>query len=130
MLVYYLVLVGMFLVGILLYAIGVMQIILTISCAIPMTKRMSYIYDIDIKGANKQSALTIIIWSVITAIVVFSVIYFGSFNVKAGFFAGIGVAFLFSTREFGMNNANIGDYFNTYSKFYPEKALEEIFGIK
>lgn len=120
----------MFFVGIFVYSIGVMQIILVLSCAIPLTKRMAQIYIVDTKGAYKQSAMTIVIWTVVTAAVVAAVLYFCGKPAKISFFIGVGLSFLISLGKWGMRKSNVADYFQAYAKFYPKKALDDIFGTR
>ncbi|OUO09182.1 hypothetical protein [Flavonifractor sp. An4] len=120
----------MFFVGIFVYSIGVMQIILVLSCAIPLTKRMAQIYIVDTKGAYKQSAMTIVIWTVVTAAVVAAVLYFCGKPAKISFFIGAGLSFLISLGKWGMSKSNVADYFQAYAKFYPKKALDDIFGTR
>lgn len=121
---------AMWFVGILLYSIGVMQILLTLFCAIPLTKRFSLIYLVDVAGIYKRCAFTVVLWLAISAAVIFLVMYFGNFYAKCGFWIGFIMSFLLSLGKWGMNQNNVADYFKAFHKYYPEKALDEMFGAK
>lgn len=122
--------IGMWTVGILLYSIGIMQIILTAFCAIPLTRRFSKIYLIDSPGIYRQCSFTIVLWTAISAVAIFLVMYFGNFYAKCGFWIGIAISFLLSFGKWGMNKSNVADYFQAYARFYPKKALDDIFGTQ
>lgn len=121
---------AMWFVGILLYSMGIMQIFLTLFCAIPLTKRFSLIYLVDVAGIYKRCAFTVILWLAISAAVIFSVMYFGNFYAKCGFWIGFVISFLLSLGKWGVNQNNVADYFQEYAKFYPKKALDDIFGTR
>ena len=121
---------AMWFVGILLYSIGIMQILLTLFCAIPLTKRLSMIYLVDAAGIYKRCAFTVVLWLAISAAVIFLVMYFGNIYAKCGFWVGVAISFLLSLGKWGMNKSNVADYFRAYARFYPPKVLDEIFAAK
>ena len=121
---------AMWVVGLFLYSIGIMQVMITLFCAIPLTKRFSAIYPVDTSGIYKKCATTIILWAVISAVVVFLVMHFGNFYAKCGFWIGVAIPFLLSLGKWGINPDNISDYFKTFHRYYPKNALVEIFNAK
>ncbi|MBM6871181.1 hypothetical protein [Pseudoflavonifractor phocaeensis] len=122
--------VAMWVVGILLYSIGVMQIILILCSAIPLTKIFSKIYPVDIAGVYRQCTVTGLLWTVISAVVIFLVMYFGNIYAKCGFWIGFVLSFLLSLGKWGANPSNVADYFQSFRKYYPQEALDDIFGTK
>lgn len=120
--------IGMWAVGLFLYSIGVMQILLTVFCAIPLTKRFSAIYIVDTSGIYKQCAFTIVLWCILSSIVIALVMVFGNSYVVYGFWIGFVMAFFLSIGKIGINNQNFIDYFESFGKYYPKKAISEIFG--
>lgn len=112
--------------GVTLYSIGIMQIILILFCAIPATKLFSKYGNVDKQGIYIKCSVTIIVWLVISAFTIGAVLYFGSAYVKTGFFIGIAFSFILSLGKWGMNEANLGDYFGAYGKYYSEDAIRNI----
>lgn len=121
---------AMWVVGVLLYSIGVMQIILILFSAIPLTKSFSQIYPVDTAGVYRQCIVTGVLWTVISAVVIFLVIYFGNIYAKCGFWIGFVLSFLLSLGKWGANPSNVADYFQSFRKYYPQEALDDIFGTK
>lgn len=120
--------IGMWIVGAYLYSYGVMQILLTLFCSIPLTIRFSKIYDVDTPAIYSRCITTIVLWTVVTAVVIALVMAFGSIYVKFGFWAGFIISFLLSIGKWGINQPNFEDYFQAFRSFYPPKAIDEILG--
>lgn len=121
---------AMWVVGVLLYSIGTMQIILILFSAIPLTKSFSQIYPVDTAGVYRQCAVTGLLWTVISVAAIFLVMYFGNAYAKCGFWIGFALSFLLSLGKWGINPSNIADYFQSFRKYYPQEALDDIFGTK
>ena len=120
----------MWLVGVLLYSIGIMQIILILFSAIPLTKSFSQIYPVDTAGVYRQCAVTGLLWTVISVAAIFLVMYFGNAYAKCGFWIGFALSFLLSLGKWGINPSNIADYFQSFHKYYPQEAIDELFGME
>ena len=121
---------AMWFVGVTLYSIGIMQSILILFSAIPLTKRFSLIYQVDTTGIYRQCAFTVTLWTLISAAVIFLVMYFGNLYAKCGFWIGFALSFLFSLGKWGINQSNIADYFQSFHKYYPQEAIDELFGME
>ncbi len=112
--------------GFLLYSFGALQILITLFCSIPITKRA--LRDgcaINKQRINKMFMMTITLWITIIAIAAFLIIYFGNNWVKYGFLSGIIFAFLTSLGKLGINGANVLDYIKVYGKLYPQECFDE-----
>lgn len=115
--------VGMWLVGIFLYSFGIMQILLTISCSIPVAKNLSKTYIVDTSGIYRKCLITIIFWLVVCIVTIW--IIFSRMNLYGiiGFCIGLLVSFLFSIRQLGTTPNNIANHLQAYKKYYPPKVL-------
>lgn len=118
----------MWAVGMFLYSIGIMQIILVVFCAIPATRKLSKSYWINTGYIYKRCVRTVILWLIISAVVIFAVFYFGNDFAKYGFLLGTGMSFLFSLGKWGMNEANMSDYFRAYGAAFSSRDLHTLTG--
>lgn len=109
---------ALWVVGMLLYSIGIMQILISLFCTIPATRRFAKERKADTTRIYKRSIGTIILWSAITAAIVWAVLTFANIYGKVGFAVGIALPFLLSLGKLGMNNSNLQDYWNAYGSCY------------
>lgn len=120
-----LVLVAMWAVGSFLYSIGVMQILIILFCAIPLTKTLIQNgYEVNKSGIYKRFFITIVFWLIILLGISIPVFLFGNSYVKYGYLIGLGIAFFISLGKWGRTEENISDYFSAYSRFIPDKRLQ------
>lgn len=117
----------MWAVGMLLYSIGIMQILIVLFCAIPTTRKLSKVATVDCGYIYKRCTITIVTWLLISAAVFCAVFILGNAYVKYGFAIGVGISFLFSLGKWGANEANLQDYFKTYSCAIAQQDLERLF---
>lgn len=116
------------LIGIFLYSIGIMQIVLSIFSAIPLTKKTASQCKrlVDTRGIYKSIAITISIWTIISAFAIWAVLKWGNSYTISGFFIGMAISFLFSLKKWGINQANYQDYFSTFYRYYAQNDLEDL----
>jgi len=120
-----LVLVAMWAVGSFIYSIGVMQILLVMFCAVPLTKDLiKNGYHVNKSGMYNSFSKTIIFWLVIILGISIPIFLFGNLYVKCGYLIGIGVAFLISLGKWGRTEQNVSDFFSTYSRFIPDIRIQ------
>lgn len=117
----------MWAVGMLLYSMGIMQILIALFCTIPTTRKLSQVMVVDTGYIYKRCALTIVLWLLISVAVFCAVFMLGNAYVKYGFAIGAGISFLFSLGKWGANEANLQDYFKVYSCAFAQKDLERMF---
>ena len=115
-------------VGIFLYSIGIMQIILSLTCAIPLSRKTisKCNFTVDAEGIYKKITLTIVIWALLSFIIFFSIIYWGSSYIIIGFIIGIVLSFLISLGKWGMTQKNCEDYFSVFYRYYAEQDLIDL----
>lgn len=103
--------------GLLLFSFGIMQILISIFCTIPATRRFSKEGYIGTGPIYKRCVATIVVWLVISVVIIGAVLYFGNSFARYGFFAGMVIPFLFSIGKWGMNDSNLQDYFQVYGHY-------------
>lgn len=115
-------------IGIFFYSIGIMQIIISLFCAIPLTRKTVAQCKrfVDTGGIYKSIAITITIWTLISAFVIWAIFKWGNSYTMTGFFIGIAISFLFSLKKWGINQANYQDYFSTFHRYYAQNDLEDL----
>lgn len=112
-------------VGSLLYSIGVMQILIILFCAMPLTGRLiKRGYAVNKSGLYKRFSVTIIAWIIISVGVSIPIFRSGNPYVKYGYLAGLGIAFLLSLGKWGRNEQNVANYFSAYSAFIPDARIQ------
>lgn len=116
--------IGMFFAGVFLYSIGIMQIMLVLSCAIPVTRKMSKETPMDTKKIYAKCAFTVFLWGALSAGCFFLAETYAAQAGQVGFYVGIGISFLVSLGQLGPNDNNLKDYFSAYGKYI---HLEEDF---
>ena len=63
--------------GLLLFSFGIMQILISIFCTIPATRRFSKEGYIGTGPIYKRCVATIVVWLVISVVIIGAVLYFG-----------------------------------------------------
>lgn len=122
----------MWYVGLRLFAFAVMQVLLVLTCAIPVTKRAARQYRVDKAAIYRRCTSTIVLWTLVTALVVYLTMHFGNGYVKTGFWIGMGYAALFGMGGLGVTIPNLEDYFQAYGRHYGddlESAIEDSIGV-
>lgn len=114
--------------GIFTYSLGIVQIILTLTCAIPLTRRIVSQCKclVDKKGLYTSITMTIMIWTILSTLIIIAILIWGNSYVTIGFFIGMVISFLISLKKLGINEDNFNDYFTTKGKYYARKDLIEL----
>ena len=113
-----------FIIGAATYLIFVLQILITLFCAIPMTRRFSQAIHYCKNGTNSlylRSFLTILFNSIAILAIVLGVKAMSGLN---GFVFGLIVLNFFSAKSTGITLSNTNDYFRTYIKPLSSADLE------
>ena len=101
----------------LLYTFSIIQILLSLSCSIPLTKKLltaDILTKDNAKIIYKRNVFTIVIHCIIISAVTIPVIIFANQMMKIGFGCGILFAFLLSISQLGMHENNIFNYVTSY----------------
>lgn len=115
-------------IGMIIFTLGILQIILLLTCAIPLTIKTATQCKcfVDTGGIYRRITFTILLWSIISGLVIWAVFRYGSSFAIIGFLIGLGITFLFSLGRWGVNADNYSDYFQTYRNYYAKKDLKEM----
>lgn len=115
-------------IGIFLYSLGIMQIILSLTCAIPLSKTTVSKCKcyVDTRRLYSSIITAIIFWTVISAFAIFAVLHWGSTYMIIGFLIGIIISFFLSLNKWGITQENYQDYFSSHYKYYAQKDLEDL----
>lgn len=102
---------AMYFAGAILYSYGIMQIILCARVSVPMITAFKRANAIDSSTAYKRTIGAVLIWSIISASVIFCVLRYGNVWMQAGFFVGMGFTLIQSRgKSSWSNNDNIIDF--------------------
>ena len=116
--------IGMWIVGIALYGYGIMQVLIELFCAFPLTRRLSQMCIVKAGEIYKRGAITIVLWTMIAGVVISLTFLFGNLYARIGLCGGMALTFLLSFGKWGMNQSNVSDYMKAYGKFIDEVSLE------
>lgn len=115
-----------FIIGVALYLFSILQILLTLSCSIRLTKKLVKANVLLRASARKiylSNVLTILIHTIIITAVIVPILIYANDSMKIGFICGAALAFLLSIRKLGMHQNNVTDYYMRYqSMMDKEKA--------
>lgn len=122
-----------FVVGLYAQSFGGGQILISLFCGLPFTKKLEWMFPgaADYKSIRAALSRVILLWLVILAVFVAIVVIWGNgdfaFGVMVGaFWAAVG---LFG--KVGINGRNIIDYTNAYKRFFysPDEFEKTIYSV-
>lgn len=116
----------MWAIGFVVFSFSMLQVLLVITAALPATHRFTAVFQANKKAIYVSCLRTIILHTVVSGAVCFLVYWFGSTYIKYGFSFGLGIAFLFSLGQLGLNKNNLDDYVDAYGKWYDPPLRETI----
>jgi hypothetical protein len=121
--------------GVIGYVIGslaaswpTVQIGSALFCAFPLLRRLRGYEDcFDLKGCKQVFAKTVVINSVILALVIWAVLSWAPDWMLVGAIVGYGFTFLLSLRQLGINENNVKDFVEILEKFAIQGKEDEAF---
>ncbi len=119
----------LFVVGFLMYSIGMLQILIVLFCGFRMTSKLKRRFPgkISSNAIYSKYAFTIVFWSIIIAAVTFAVFHWGNDYAKIGYIVGAGFSFILSIGKWGCNADNVEDYFESNISFIAKDVYDELF---
>ena len=106
-----------------LFALGVGKIIITLRCSLPMTRVASAFVTVNKIGLYFHMSLTVLLYTAISAAVIWAVMYFGNSNICIGFWCGFFMGIVMSYEDMGMSATNIKKYFHSFGRYYNQDEL-------
>jgi uncharacterized protein with PQ loop repeat len=101
-------------IGNLLFSVGMLQVLITVFCAIPATIKISRETKIDHLAIYLRCLFTMVFWSIISYILITLAIKHLSAPALNGLWTGLGFACLLSLGKWGMTEGNMEDYYRTF----------------
>lgn len=121
-------------IGVVLYLFSLLQILLILTCSMPLTRKLikaNVFLDQSARKIYLSNIITIVFHVIIIAAVAIPILLFASESMKIGFGCGIILAFLLSVGKLGMHQNNVTDYYFRYcSMMDKEKATLFFFTFK
>ena len=123
----YLLLAAMWIVGIVVYSLGVLQCLICLFCGLPMTSMLGREFPgkVDIGGLRRKYILPMFFWLIISAGVTFAVFNWGNTYAKCGYLIGAGIAFVFSLGKWGMTEQNIMEFLQGAHRYIASDTFED-----
>ena len=106
---------AMWLVGIVLGAFGLVQILLCVFASGPIIRKLAKVGAIDSRRAAVSNSITVFVWVLLLSIAFYLLHRFGNEYAKIGMFVGVGMAVVFSLKKLSPNNPdNIIDFLQSH----------------
>ena len=115
-------------VGAIYASMGGTQIMLTITCSLPVIERLHQENAINYQEARSISRKVIILWSVVSVILIICAFIFLDWKMALGFLIGFVISMLLISRKRGINEKNMRDFLKIYRP-YVRISTEQVFKI-
>lgn len=115
-------------VGVLYASMGGTQIMLTMTCSLPIIERLHQENAINYQEAKSISHKVIILWSIVSIILVICAFIFLDWKMAVGFLAGFTISMLLISRKRGINEKNMQDFLKIY-RSHIRISTEQVFKI-
>ena len=115
-------------VGAIYASMGGTQIMLTITCSLPVIERLHQENAINYQEARSISRKVIILWSIVSVILIICAFIFLDWKMALGFLIGFSISMLLISRKRGINEKNMRDFLKIYRP-YVRISTEQVFKI-
>ncbi len=115
-------------VGAIYASMGGTQIMLTITCSLPVIERLHQENAINYQEARSISRKVIILWSIVSVILIICAFIFLDWKMALGFLIGFAISMLLISRKRGINEKNMRDFLKIYRP-YVRISTEQVFKI-
>lgn len=119
---------AMWILGLLVFSYGALQILICLFCAFPMTAQINRKYPgrIDASGIYRKYVVSVVVLGVLTAAITWAVFHWGNDWAKYGYLIGVGIAFVLSLGKWGMTVNNAADYLQKNEKYIAKIVYDEL----